>query len=258
MKKDVHHEWPMASYMEAWKTFRSRSNENEETAAHILDCENWPRHDDLVILDIGCGDGLLLKQLILQCRTAIWEVRLLDPDHDLIQLAKGNLEGLGDVMVTAIDGFAEDHFPGVAIDCHAVLAVHVAYLMPEEAFERMMTSLPQEVPMYVVVDSPGSVFQRLWPVTAPKYAARVANVHGLMQRLSNAGFSVRCTTVTSQTEFPLSAFERVNEAVISLLCYHNIRDLTAQQRKEVHTVLDRSVIGGRLRCQSSCYEVIRT
>lgn len=56
-------EWPSELYVEAWKAFRTLSNENEVTAEHLVRLPSWPKRNDLVICDLGCGPGQVARYL---------------------------------------------------------------------------------------------------------------------------------------------------------------------------------------------------
>src|SRR5437868_15435619 len=115
-------EWPSAVYIEAWKTFRALSGENAVMAAQIVSQRAWPRRDDgLTICDVGCGDGELMKQIVVHSPSPIVEVRLIDPDEELLEEAVRVVQETGLVArTTRTLATAEAVFPRCAAQSDAV------------------------------------------------------------------------------------------------------------------------------------------
>src|SRR5687768_4187145 len=126
-----HHEWPMESYLTAWKMFRLLSDENRATAQHIVSRSHWPRRGSLSLLDLGCGDGRLVEQVALLSPDPITRVTLVDPDAELLSEAEATIRETETVQeVTTIQLPLED------VDKNgfsAILLVHVVYLLREES-----------------------------------------------------------------------------------------------------------------------------
>src|SRR5260221_11047179 len=81
-------QWPMPEYIEAWKLFRTHSNENEATAEYLTHHPLWSPGPHLTLCDLGCGDGRLLANVLdLDRDKHLDEVRLIDPDDDLLLAA---------------------------------------------------------------------------------------------------------------------------------------------------------------------------
>ena len=146
MKPSFRNEWPMDSYISSWKLFRHMSDENTQTARHILTRDSWPKHNDISILDIGCGDGLLIKQIITKSKDAISKVYLLDPDQELINQAHLHVTEISIVdNVHVFLNKIEEKVPDCYENVDVILAVHVAYLLPENSFIEMINKLPLKI-----------------------------------------------------------------------------------------------------------------
>jgi len=251
-------EWPMLSYASDWKTFRRLSDENVETALHLISREHWPRASGLIITDIGCGDGLLTQQIILKTPGTVSEVRLIDPDADFLAEAKRHLSETTSEPPNIVDiqEGAEALQPVDLLDVKVVLAVHVVYLMRSQVFDTILKALPAGVPLYVVLDEPASVFSRLWSTFAKKYLRRSKETHTKIASLKEEGYVVEHSTITSHIDNPLAQRRDVKDAILSILCYTDMRDVSGEEYEIAEAEVSKSVAGQRLLCESACYEII--
>lgn len=259
--RDVRHNWPMPAYIHSWQLFRQLSDENKETAEALLAQRHWPHRPGLRIVDVGCGDGKLLRELLGRIDTAGHRVALLDPDAELLAFARREIDGLQGISADQVDSInsgIEDAIPKVLEAADAVLAVHVVYLMDDGVFEAFVRALPRTTPLYVVLDNPGSVFSTLWKQSAPEFLRRVELAHDLLRRLASAGFEVNRSEIVSRLENPLlHANDGVRRSLISMLCYDDSRDMTVEALAEAEKTIQRFVRGLHVRCESACYEIIR-
>jgi len=249
----------MPTYFERWRTFRSVSDENKVTARHMLSRPRWPRSDNTVIVDIGCGDGELVRQVVLDSRVPVGEVRLIDPDAELLERAAKQLRGI-DVVgeVSPFLGNGEELAAECCIGAHVVLAVHVVYLMRDTGLQAVLEHVPPRVPLYVVLDSPGSVFTKLWQRTAPQYARRARNAHQLVAELDRTAVAVETTSIISHVDNLSQLNQPVRDALISLLAYADVRAMPTEEYAWVNEVIGDYVVGGQLICESTCYEIVRS
>ena len=262
MRASVKYQWPMECFIEAWKLFRDVSNENQETANHLLLRPFWPSIDDYNILDIGCGDGLLLKQILRRSKRRMGQVCLIDPDEELMHQALLNLEHIGIVKYQISHKLSkiEDEIPECFQNIHVILAVHIVYLLPTESFNSLLKELPVQIPLYVVLDNKDSIFSTLWKRTAPKYYDRAIAAHEIIKQLPRDKYKVSKTSITSSLDNPLSCVpERpdLKDAIMSILCYTDVRDRPHQEIHYIENEIRRFVVGNTLRCCSDCYEIIR-
>ena len=259
MPYEPRQEWPMGSYKNTWRLFRRMSNENDVTAEHLISRSHWPRVKNLALLDIGCGDGLLTERIVLRSKKPVAEVRLLDPDKDFLGEAKAHITETGVVTnVKCRQGLAEDNLPECCRGVHAILAVHVVYLMRNGAFKRLIDFLPKGIPLYVVLDTPDSVFSKLWKKTAKKYASRSAKVHEALSDLPADQFEINFSTITSYLDSPLHQEQPgIKESVLSLLCYAEMQSLPTTTRRWVQQQVRDYTVGDHVHCESACYEIVK-
>lgn len=252
-------EWPMPSYMQAWKAFRQMSDENHETALHLLSRPSWPTVDKTVITDVGCGDGMLVQQVVLHSKSEISEVRLYDPDREFLAEAERRLtETPCELQIKASTAFAEDIRSADLRGSHAILAVHVVYLMQEDGLAALLRELPIGTPLYIVLDQPHSVFSRLWRGTAPKYFERSRKTHQLVARLPRDTYGIEQSVITSHLQNPLVQRRDIRDAVLSILCYADVQDMEKDDYDSVQKEIARCTVGSHVLCESTCYEIVRT
>jgi len=248
----------MLSYDKAWKCFRRLSDENVETAIHLISRPRWPRVPRLTITDIGCGDGLLMEQILLNAPSTISEVRLIDPDPSFLEEATRHVSEAQDSakVVACLEG-AESLDRVDLVGVSVVLAVHVVYLIDASALNQILISLPANTPLYVVLDEPTSVFSRLWSISAEKYLRRSQQAHQRLARLRQEGYIVEHSTITSHIDNPLVLRPDVKDAILSILCYADARDFSREEYERVEKEIAKSIAGQRLLCESACYEIVR-
>src|SRR5690349_6295234 len=82
--------YPMPAYVKSWQDFRSVSNEAETIAFHITHQKWRPDNTPIKILDVGTGDGILLKQLVSACPWQIAELVCVDPNSAFLQESERN------------------------------------------------------------------------------------------------------------------------------------------------------------------------
>lgn len=261
--------FPTTAYPEAWKNFRRMSDENKVTAELITAfpfLKNSQTDRIIRILDIGCGDGLLIQQIIqkLCCDlgSSIETLTILDPYKDWLDEARNTLKVYEKCKtipnLDLIHGKIEDHIPNLLCQHEVILAIHLVYLLDDGVFEKLVHSLPQNTThLYVVMDAPGSVFSEIWKVTQPIYLDRVEKAH---QFIKNLGFeySVIEDSILSMVNNPLRIEDLgIRNSLLSMLSYSNYDDLSQEDIRHIKNEIDKNSTGHQLRCKSTCYEIFR-
>jgi hypothetical protein len=257
----VREEWPSEIYIEAWKTFRALSGENAIMAAQIVGQRAWPRRDEgLTICDVGCGDGKLTEQVIVHSTSQIVEVRLIDPDEDLLNEAVRVVQETG--LVQRVDrtlATAEEVFPRCAEGTDAVLLVHVVYLMKNGGFRKILEACVPGTPLFVIMDAPESVFTQLWRETAPKYYQRSVRAHETIANLPRDTYNIEATYFSSLISDPRQLRPDLRTALLSMLCYTDPRRISddGSLMPAIDAVLSRHEEGKAIRCDLVCYTITR-
>jgi SAM-dependent methyltransferase len=256
---DSRAEWPMETYMSAWRLFRRMSDENQLTARHLLSRRLWPRDKQgLRIADFGCGDGMVIEALTLASQRPFNAIHLVDIDPELLEQGRRRVEGLGIVKnLTTIPAGAEEVVRDVTRQADAALAVHLIYLLKEAQLKSFLADLAPGVPLFVVMDQPSSVFTQLWETTAPKYHKRSLNAHEIIASLKEDNYIVERTEFNTHLINPLSLRDDIRDSVLSLLCYSDFRMLDDNTQEWVKGVLTEHSALERVVCDCACYEIVR-
>jgi hypothetical protein len=255
---EARREWPSAAYLENWKAFRGMSNENAVTAAELLKHPLWPQGDSLTLCDIGCGDGKVAQEIVRQSRGAFREVRLVDPDEDLLEEAIQMLAS-EKVETRKYHATAAQALPGCAEGADVALLAHVVYLLPDGELEAIFRAMPVEVPLVVVMDAPDSVFTSLWAESAPKYHARSLAAHATIAALPRDAYFVETTRLSSLLPDPRAIEPDGKIQLLAILCYTDRDLLTADPGllARAEDILGRYAAEGQIRCDSMCYVIQR-
>lgn len=250
--------WPMVNYFSAWKTFRLYGNEPIVTAEHVLSLPEWPKVNKLRLLDIGCGDGHMLQAFLSQCQHSISQVILLDPDERLLLEAVQYLESFNfGIDILEQQGIADEEGLVLAKKVDIGLAIHVVYLISHSRFRTLIEKWPNGVPLFIVLDAPGSVFSQIWNMTAPDYATRASRVHEYFSSVNNGGFYFSKSTFNTKLANPLTMDKDVRELVLSLLCYCNYTELNQKIKDEVDKIINQYVKNNFIECSCCCYAISR-
>jgi len=255
--KDNKIDFPMTRerYLSTWKVFRAISNENYITATHLLSLQTW--NNIRSILDLGCGDGLITKSIVLNSQEPIDKVILLDPDKEMLEEAYLHLTELSivpevDKEVSKFENYLSTHI----INVDVVLAIHLVYLITTEIFRSLIENLPVGKKLILVLDDEGSVFTKLWKQTAPKYVERSNYVREYLTGISDH-YMIEKTTITSKIINPIVQRTDIKESLLSLMSYSDFTLMDKNSRSFVENCVSENVSGRFLECASACYEIIK-
>jgi hypothetical protein len=262
--------FPSTVYTRAWKTFRLRSNENRVTTEAILSFPyliNKIHCEKIRLLDIGCGDGLLVQEFVHQLcrdfRTKIEHVTLLDPYVNWLEEAGATLSSLHESRTIPelykVDTGIEENIPNLLVIHNVIFAVHLVYLLEDGVFTNLIQSLPHRVPLYVVMDAPDSVFSQIWEKTQPSYLNRVKKAHKFINSLKDDGqYSITQESVMSKVDNPLTIEDSgIKNMILSMLSYSDYETLSNQEMDYINEKVKENSQGDKLRCKSICYEIFK-
>lgn len=254
---DTKIDFPMTRerYLSTWKVFRSVSNENQITAKHILSLDSWENVHS--ILDLGCGDGLITKSIVLESETDIEKVILLDPDKEMLDEAYMHLTEINLVPeVNKVVSKFEEYLANNLITTDVVLAVHLVYLITPDSFRRLIESMPIGKKLILVLDDEGSVFTKLWQKTAPKYIERSNYVRQYLLSLPK-NYQIQKSKITSKIINPLKHRSEIKDSLLSLMSYSDFTLMSKDQKRFVEDCVAENIYGRFLECTSACFEILK-
>jgi SAM-dependent methyltransferase len=245
--------------MSAWKTFRRLGDEPTATARHVMGRPHWPSSAPLRILDLGCGDGRMLESFLVGSRREVARAVLVDPDQTVLAEATTQLEGLGlGTEIEAVNGVADVEGIARSRIVDVGLAIHLVYLMPHRSLCKLLEGWPARVPLYIVMDSPTSVFGELWLETAPDYAARASSAHSYLALGAKSTMTVSESDFQTEVANPFMLPQPQRDLVMSLLCYCDFPSLPKRTQDSVEAIVARYATNGTITCACRCYEVLKT
>ncbi|WP_430408782.1 hypothetical protein [Kordia sp.] len=244
-------------YVSSWKIFRAISDENVITAKHIIGLNSWNKNISR-ILDLGCGDGLITRELVLRSEQSFETIKLVDPDTLMINEAVDSIKNTNKVKnIERINSPFEEAFNIVSIDVDIILAIHLVYLIEKESFYNLINNLPNNVTLIIVLDSEDSIFTKLWKRTARKYHDRSLFVRDYIDNLDKKDFVINKTFINSNFVNPYERTDIEKESLLSLLSYSNYNKFNEDDKKFVSTLVKENLINNYLNCKSVCYEVTK-
>jgi len=254
--------WPSDVYIASWKEFRSNSDENKVTAKSILQSSYWPKiARKLKVLDLGCGDGVLLKNFLLNDTDTIGSVTLIDPDSDLLEEAK---KCFGDAYREHCDfdfilGQLSDESSIALANKHdAIIIAHVTYLLNQQkSLLDFLLNIKANTPSFIVLDEENSIFTSLWKKTAPEFYSRVLECHEMLKGLDDTMFEVGSFEIKSNLANPFDQHLGARDSILSHLTYSNYTEADALERDFVKSTIQENLIPDGLTCTSICYVVKR-
>jgi phospholipid N-methyltransferase len=252
-------DYPMDSYIPAWKVFRSFTNENNLIADKIISSESWELNSQRNILDVGTGDGSVLKEILSRSATPINFIRVVEPNLELLKEAETNLNSL--CLKSSIEFVNSDLITLLnqnLFNINTVILSHVLYLLPELDIEIFFDELPKEVRVYIITDDINSLFPNCWKITSPKYYQRTLNIHSKINSLKYSGFDIKKSSFQTFLQNPF-LIERmdIQEKIMSMICYSNFSNLNMKEIELVKLEMKKFEVEDLVYCNSVCYEIIR-
>lgn len=250
-------DYPMGSYIPALKIFRSFSNENSLIANHICSTNSWEDTTERMIMDIGGGDGLVLKK-IFNLHSNSCKVLFVEPNEQLLNEAEKNLS-LGENFKPINKDLFSLNFKKDFTDVDLALLVHVLYLLESNSLTRLMLHLPKEIPIIVVTDENDSIFPDCWSITATKYAKRSQSIHNEIKQLVRSNeIKVKKSTFKTYLKNPFQIErEDLRESLLSMITYSEFSTLSVDSKIDVKCIFDKYSERDLVHCNSVCYEIIK-
>ena len=253
-------DYPMGSYVPAWKVFRAYSKENLIIAEHVSNTRTWVKTEPSRVLDIGSGDGLVLKKIIEQSEYKPHSIRIVEPNSELLQEARSNLIEL--CPENSLELIKEDIFSYQAQIAYEgvdlILLIHVLYLLPEESVNKIIQSLPVGLPIIIVTDQNSSLFSDTWKLAAKKYYNRSTQINSFIGSLNNDKYSVNETSFRTYLKNPFYIQrEDLQDKLISMISYSEFNEMDVDRKLDIKEIFDKFSEKDLVYCESKCYEIIK-
>jgi len=253
-------DYPMGSYIPSWKIFRAFTNENQLISKHILSTKSWKKTKPSRILDIGTGDGLVLKAIIAGSLHPFSKVRVVEPNPILFRQAQQNLSS--SKLYFTFEGLEDDVMEvteKVFQDIDLVLITHVLYLLQKNEMKKLLSLLPNDVPVVIVTDTKKSLFPDCWSETALKFFQRSQFIHKVINQLQqNGNYDIKTSTFRTFLQNPfLIDRDDLKERILSMVCYSEFNELKPSVQKNIKKIMSRYSVEELVYCNSTCYEITK-
>ena len=252
-------DWPFnKSYVESWKSFRTHSNENEVIGSAIqawLPCKD---RKEMRLLDVGCADGALIKDLVQEYQSKInISCVLLEPNEYLLADATLNLSGVGKVtsVLPINDSLSPAIIGNIPRPVTFILFSHVAHLVEPRYWNLLLELLNRDSVLVWIMDSPNSVFSECWSLTAQTYFKRIDKAYKFINALSVRGYSVEAKSAIVSVNDPFNLPETARSGVLSLLAYDDFDGLPAKKADIIRPIIRKRMVGGKLSCDISLFQI---
>ncbi|MCP4158864.1 MAG: class I SAM-dependent methyltransferase [Deltaproteobacteria bacterium] len=262
--KDLNHaynklvlDYPMGSYIPSWKIFRAFAKENKIIADHVCSTEAWNKTGLSTIMDIGSGDGLVLKNILEQYKSEI-KVKFVEPNEELVNDAQSHLFNFKQIEYIAKELFKLD-FEKEFKNVDLFLVIHVLYLLEEKSLSKLIDQIPKDKPIIVVTDDCNSLFSDCWNITGHKYAYRSNKIHDEIENLKSTGLiKLKKTSFKTYLKNPFNVDRPdLKESLLSMVTYSEFSKLSDNSKIEISKIFDKYSEGELVECNSACYEIVK-
>ena len=249
-------DYPMGSYIPYWKIFRAFSKENELIATAIKSTHIWKTSANSSIIDIGTGDGLVLRNLSKE-KDKSTSYTVIEPNKELIEEAERNLKNI-DLLKTVNKDLFSTNLKQLLTGNEVILLVHVLYLLNTNSLKKLVNNIPSGSKLIIVTDGLSSLFSDCWSLTAPKFADRSKNIHTEIEGLEKINkIQISKSTFKTLLKNPFKiGREDLRNALLSMITYSVFNTLPTDCKIEVKEIFDKYATQDLVQCDSICYELI--
>lgn len=247
-------DYPMGSYIPSWKIFRAFSKENDIIANTIKDTPTWKKSLGSNIVDIGTGDGLVLKKLLLDAN--IQRTTIVEPNKKLLEEAKNNLRKIE--QLKTINCYLQSvDYPKLYCGNELSLLIHVLYLLEEGSLTKFISKIPAGSRVIIITDERESLFKECWNLTAEKFAKRSSKIHTEIERLEkNGDVYVTRTSFKTYLRNPFLINRKdLKESLLSMITYSEFDTLPTDTKIDINEIFASFSISDIVQCDSICYEI---
>ncbi len=130
-----------------FSTFLKYSNEKLNTSKKIAQILNQYKKDTISVLDIGGGDGILLKESLASSNVIVSDITIVDPNKDILDKARENFSSSNNVS------FVEQSFEtwNSTQTFDVVLASHLYHIEDKDLQEQYESFLKKVTPGGILI-----------------------------------------------------------------------------------------------------------
>ena len=183
---------------------------------------------------------------------------MVDPDPYFLNEAERTLKKLNliekicSTMIKAEEFTDMSNFKG-----NVILAIHIVYFLQNGGLKKVIDSVPNSIPIFLIMDDVNAVFTNIWKTTALQYHKRSILAHKIIQNLSAKKYLIVKSKVTSTIPNPLELEQKLQNHILSMLCYSDFEKLSKSSKENVYSILNDYTISGNINCENCCYEIIK-
>lgn len=249
--------YPMPSYVAAWKTYRTLSNEDDVISKRVSQTLNRNGRASK-LLDIGPGDGRVILRTLIRLRRKPSLLGLIEPNQQFLD---------DTAKAISFDRFFGhcDYIKKKLIDCNCedllkydtILCTHTLYFLSDDELERLLELVQAGAQLIIVIDHPDSIFTTLWKRTAPDFCRRVISHCEKIQNLDRCEFAVAQGEIEAEISNPFDLREEVRDLVVSMLSYSDVEDMLHEELRSVENTIRNALVGSTIPCKSYFFEISR-
>jgi ubiquinone/menaquinone biosynthesis C-methylase UbiE len=220
----------------------------------ISKCDIYIRSTKRVIVDLGTGDGDVIKRVISHDNNTDKRTYLLvDPSDEYLHIAK---------LLTS------KYAPKISYKCMSFkdivfnenmlcLSVHMLYLLDDHEIAEVFKLPEKGVELIVICDDGESVFSELWTKFAKKYYERTLQI---IKSFNIAKEKYDCceSYINTKVISPIKndrIGEEVFSSMMSVMCYHDWRDMNDDDREIALAIIQGYIIDGYIQCRSRLIQI---
>lgn len=249
--------YPMPSYVAAWKTYRTLSNEDDVIAKRLALATKEMKRDSK-ILDVGPGDGRVLLRTLIRMDHRPVEVCVVEPNSQFIDetLRAISFDGFLDRFIP-IQSKLMDCAPNSLLGYDHIFCTHTAYFLTDEELEMLLDLVRAGAKLCVVLDHPESIFSRLWRRTASEFYQRARRHSEHLLNLDQSVFVVNVGEIEAEVGNPFDLRDDIRDLVMSMLCYAEVDDMPHEELATVEATVRGALVGSAISCKSYFFEITR-
>jgi SAM-dependent methyltransferase len=250
--------YPMPSYIAAWKTYRTLSNEDDVIAKRLALTTKAAGTGNR-ILDVGPGDGRVLLRTLIRMSQRPTEVCVIEPNPEFIEetLRSVSFDRFFDRIVPRCCKLSDCKSDSLVGYDH-VFCTHTAYFLTDEEMDMLLKLVSAGARLCVVLDHPDSIFSRLWRRTASEYYQRARRHSERLLGLDRSEFIVNVGEIEAEVSNPFDLRDDIRDLVMSMLCYADVDDMPHEELASVEAVVRGALVGSAISCKSYFFEITKS